>query len=99
MTVLYKAKVITQDNSLRIRSAPVNGTILGHAPKGSIVSVVEDNNNGWPKIIYNGIIGYSSAEYLKKIEDECNNNNITTLIDANNNKIQLVGKWTIFGVD
>ena len=48
-------------------SAGTDGKILTTMPQGSKV-VVESTENGWSKVIYNGIEGYASADYLSASE-------------------------------
>lgn len=67
---LYSAKVITQNDPLSVREWAETGTLIGKVPKGRIVEVLSDAGDGWPKIRYNDFVGYASAKYLKRIEDE-----------------------------
>lgn len=58
---------VTAKTALRIRSG--KGTsykILGTIPTGKTVTVT-DISSGWGKVTYNGITGYCSMNYLKKI--------------------------------
>ncbi len=59
-----KARTATALDWLNIRVAPnLKGTVLGSIPKGKECTVlsVED---GWAKVNYSGIKGYSSTDYL-----------------------------------
>lgn len=68
MSVLYKARVVTEKDPLRVRDYPATGRILGHVPKGETVEVLEELDNGWAKIRYNELEGYASVIYLGQIE-------------------------------
>jgi len=64
-TVTGTVKLSSSSSTLRIRSsASTSASILGHAPHGATVKVLEQASNGWMKIEYNGITGYVSAEYI-----------------------------------
>lgn len=66
VNVLYHAVVMTQEDPLRVRAWPMTGDILGKVPRGRVVEVLEDQDDGWPRIRYNELVGYASAEYLLK---------------------------------
>jgi cell wall-associated NlpC family hydrolase len=52
-------------SSLRLRSsASTASTTLATLSKGTKVDVLEDAQNGWYKVQYNGTTGYMSADYL-----------------------------------
>ena len=54
----------TATDWLNIRVAPnLKGTILGSIPKGRECTVLSVEN-GWAKVVYGGIKGYSSTDYL-----------------------------------
>lgn len=62
--ILAKERTATALDWLNIRVAPnLKGTVLGSIPKGKECTVlsVED---GWAKVIYGGLKGYSSTDYL-----------------------------------
>ena len=63
------AVVTTQRDPLRIRESPVNGRIIGHAPRGALVRVLGDSGDGWPRIEYEGLAGVVSGAYLARAED------------------------------
>lgn len=64
--------VATESSNLNIRSSPSMGdNIIGKASKDAIVTVLEIVSNGsWAKIYYNGVTGYCSMTYLKKLNSE-----------------------------
>lgn len=50
---------------LNIRSgASINHTVVGQAPYGATVTLLEKLNSEWAKISYNGITGYVACQYL-----------------------------------
>ncbi len=60
-------------SALRLRSeANTSSDILSVVSKGVSVSVLEDVQNGWYKVDYNGVVGYMSAEYLDVTADSEN---------------------------
>lgn len=63
------AVVTTRRDPLRIRESPVNGRIIGHAPRGALVRVLGDGGDGWPCIEYDGLAGVVSGAYLSRAED------------------------------
>lgn len=67
---LYSAKVITKTDPLSVREWAETGTIIGKVPKGRIVEVLSDADDGWLKIRYNELVGYASAKYLERIAGE-----------------------------
>lgn len=67
---LYDAKVLG-DGWLNLRSAPrKGGTDIGDIPQGSYVQVLEETNDEWSKVFYEGQSGYVMREYLERIEDK-----------------------------
>lgn len=58
---------VTAKTALRIRETrSTSSKILGTIPTGKTVTVT-DISNGWGRVTYNGITGYCSMVYLKKI--------------------------------
>ena len=56
--------VVTDGSGLNIRSYPsLSGKILGSAPNGASI-LVNGETNGWYVVSYNGIVGYSSADFI-----------------------------------
>lgn len=63
------AGIVTGDD-VRMRSAPsVSGKALLVADSGTIVKVI-GINNGWYKIIHNGVTAYIRSDYLSIIKDK-----------------------------
>ena len=104
-TMLYQARVITQEDPLTLRNAPVSGKQIGELPIGAIVEVMSTGD--WPRVKYGDMLGYASAQYLKKIEDEPALENVitvsadVTIIDSKGNRFKPVGDWRVLigGVD
>ena len=69
---IYQAVVNEQveaDSWLNLRaSASVTSKRLYKIPAGEIVDVLEETNDKWMKVRYNGITGYCYAQYLTKME-------------------------------
>ena len=66
---LYTARVTTARDPLRIRETPVIGRVIGHVPRGAYVRVLEDDGSGWPRIEYEGSVGFACGEYLARVDD------------------------------
>ena len=49
---------------LNIRTAPVDGEIIGLLPADGVCELLEETDNGWYKISSGGIEGYVSGDYL-----------------------------------
>lgn len=104
MLVLYKARVITQEDPLTLR-ATAGGRKVGEIPKGEKVEVLADGE--WARVRYGDKRGYASKEYLERIEDEPAQENVitvsadVTIIDSAGNKFKPVGDWRVLigGVD
>lgn len=64
--------VATENSNLNIRSeANIGDNIIGKAPKDAVVTMLQLSDDGsWAKVYYNGITGYCSMQYLKKIVSE-----------------------------
>ena len=95
--VLYRARVATQADALRVRAEPETGEILGHVERGSVVDVLEAGR--WPRIRADGLTGYASAAYLDRLEEVPGEQKesfpaATTLIERKTGQqIQLLGDW------
>ncbi len=59
--------VIAIDN-VYIRTAPVDGEILGKLVTGHTLERVGELDNGWYKVLYYGQEGYISGDYTEKID-------------------------------
>ena len=69
--ILYQARVITQRDSLRMRTGPgTSYPVIGSAPKGAIVGVLAEPDPEWDYISYQGRTGYASAQYLERVDPE-----------------------------
>ena len=68
--MLYEATVTaTTGNTVRMRAeATTDSPVLKNIKLGQSVGVVEEVNNEWRKIIYNGQIGYMMKKFLAPIE-------------------------------
>ena len=56
--------VTTDGSNLNIRNYPsLSGTVIGKIPDGAKV-MINGTVNGWYVVNYNGIIGYSSSEFI-----------------------------------
>ena len=101
METLYYAEVATEKGSLNVRSG--NGKsfpVIFKLPKGSIVSVLIEYDNGWDFISdEKGRQGYCDASYLKRIEKPLDPDEdpkeYTTLINSDGTEIEIVGKWKV----
>lgn len=58
--------VDTESTSLNIRQQPsTDAEVVGHAAKGSTVTLVEQTNDEWWKVNADGVEGYAYSRYLK----------------------------------
>lgn len=102
MPVLYRARVVTKEDPLTLRNAPISGKKIGELPKGTIVDVY--GSGDWPRVRYGDMLGYASAQYLEEIKEEPEVENIirvsgeATIIDDEGNVFKPVGGWrVVFG--
>lgn len=59
------AKVVTQGGNLNIRNRPsLDAAVIGQAPNGATITVLGEWQ-GWYVVNYNGIIGYSSSQFIR----------------------------------
>ncbi len=58
------AVVVNVTSYLNVRSAPVNGSVVGTLLPGARVTILDTSNPGWYKIQYGSIVGYCSSDYL-----------------------------------
>lgn len=102
--MIYQAQVITQEDPLRVRAWAKTGRILGTVPRGAMVDVLSDSGDGWPRVRYNELLGYASAEYLMRVEkeettdaseDEWETIDATTLVNEDGISLTLVGRWRV----
>lgn len=65
---LYQAVVETQsDAGISLWDSTNKGESYGKVPKGEIVQVLEEKDNGWVIAKYKDIEGYADTKYLKRI--------------------------------
>lgn len=103
--VLYYARVTTKEDPLTLRNAPLSGKKIGEIPRGEIVEVMSTGD--WPRVKYDGMLGYASAQYLERIEEKAEQENTisvsadVTIIDSAGNRFKPVGDWRVLigGVD
>lgn len=111
MSVLYQARVITKEDPLTLRNAPISGKKIGELPKGAVVDVY--GSGDWPRVRYGELLGYASAQYLEEIKEDAQEpenpeaelpENVlrfpgdVRIIDDAGNVFRPVGNWrTVFG--
>lgn len=70
--------------SLNVRSGPSTAdNLIGIISKGNKVEVLEDLNNGWSRIKYNGSSAYVSSQYLVNVSNDSSNNQNKMKCNAN----------------
>lgn len=98
---LYRAKVTTRRDPLRVRQTPADGRVIGHVPTGCAVDVLSDADAAWPRIRYGALTGYASASFLRRIEEEMDESEDepeggrTTLVRADGACVTLLGSWKV----
>lgn len=92
MSVLYKARVATNEGTLNLRSTP-GGKKIGELPKGAEVDVYSEGE--WARVAYGEMLGHVSSEYLEKVEPEQEPVKLTTLIKDDGTVIALEGVWRV----
>lgn len=68
---MYNAVVhVDEGSTLNLRAKPATGgtKILAKIPQGSTVHVLEETNDKWVKVAYEGETGYCYSKYLEKVE-------------------------------
>ena len=107
MPVLYQARVITKEDPLTLRNAPISGKKIGELPKGAVVDVY--GSGDWPRVRYEDMMGYASAQYLERVEETepdatteeesiIRVSGEATIIDDEGNVFKPVGGWrVVFG--
>lgn len=101
MNILYYAKVATQGGALNLRSGASKGkNIICEIPYGTELAVIDNSNQEWTKVIYNGSTGYVSSGYLAysrnaqaESENETSNENDTILSESTS---LFGGTWGVF---
>lgn len=99
--VYYKARVNTTSGPLNVRSGPGTGNdVIFKLPKGTIVDVMFEYDNGWAFVDEDGDQGYVNAKYLAKVDavpdkPEEPTEPVTILTRADGVTITLQGEWKI----
>ena len=63
--------VTTEGSPLRLRSeASIEGSVLNKLANGTQVEVLSSLDGGWYQVVYQGVTGFVSAEYLTVEEEE-----------------------------
>lgn len=79
-SVAYITKYITNTDKLDMREHPSNdASIICSIEAGTPVSFVEDAENGYSMVVYNGITGYALASYLTLEKPEDKNTDTITV--------------------
>lgn len=86
--VSYITKYVTNTEKLDMREQPTNmASIICSIDKNAPVSFVEDSENGYSKIVYNGVTGYAFSSYLTE-EEPINEAATTENVSPSNNVVQ-----------
>lgn len=98
--ILYMAKVndlVAGDSWLNIRAKTSRASkVLAHIPAGATVEVLEETNDRWLKVDYDGTIGYCYAKYLEKVEETNSEPEFTIVIsDEAGNMFYPVGTFAV----
>lgn len=101
--VLYLAQVTTENGALNVREWPETGPINGRVPKGRTIEVLQEAEDGWPKIRYNELIGYASDKYLTRIDGETAEEDVQIspnaqsvyIVDNAGNRFQPIGDFKV----
>ena len=98
LTVLYRARVATQEDPLMLRETP-GGRKTAQLPRGAIVDVLSEGE--WAHVRSGDLAGYASAKYLERIEEQEEqvsggmNEAAVTIIDSAGNHFRPVGDWRV----
>ena len=98
---LYEVYVnVDEDSTLNLRQRPATGLtkILAKIPYGEIVQVLEETNDKWLKVAYDGKEGYCYKKYLNPIEVEeiiPAQDGKLVITDSEGNKFYPVGSFTV----
>ena len=77
MNATGKVVGVKANDVLNIRTAPtVKASIIGGMKNGSVVKIEGRASNGWYKVNYNGIKGYSSNDYISISNESSSSVNI-----------------------
>lgn len=94
----YKMKVAA--SSLNVRNEPgVGSTRIGRLGEGTVVTVVEELDNGWRRIVYGDSgSGYVDGSFLVPYEGrepETPGAQAITIIDSAGNRFSPAGDWRV----
>lgn len=92
----YKMKVAA--SSLNVRNEPgVGSTRIGRLGEGAVVTVVEELDNGWRRIVYGDSgSGYVDGSYLEEYQEPAvPETPRITIIDSAGNHFAPVGDWRV----
>ena len=93
MSVLYMARVITQEDPLTLR-ATANGRKIGEIPKGEEVEVLAEGEWAWVR--YGEMLGYVSSKYLERIEKDYAELTVRTILtDSEGNTWEPAGAFSV----
>ncbi len=63
-----QTKLVVNCDILNVREEPsTDCTVSTHVANGEYLEIVEDESNGWYKVNINNLVGYVSADYVKKV--------------------------------
>ncbi len=69
-TEYVQCQVVTKRDPLNIREEPdKDSRVLGQVPKGEYVNLLEETDDDWWYIEYDGIEGYCAAQYLEVVDE------------------------------
>ena len=71
-SALYDAKVVTTGGILNIRSSAENlgkKNDIGDIPNGSLLQVLEEVDDTWARVYYNGQEGFVNREFISQVGD------------------------------
>lgn len=78
MMALYDAQVVTSGGILNLRSEPrvAKTTDIGDVPNGELLQVLEETNDVWAKVVWEGQTGYVQRAFLAKVGVEETENDV-----------------------
>lgn len=93
MSVLYKARVATQEDPLTLR-ATANGRKIGEIPKGAEVEVLAEGE--WARVRWGDALGYVAGRYLERIEKDYAELTVRVILtDSEGNTWEPVGAFSV----
>lgn len=101
MNVLYYAKVATGGGALNLRSEPrIKKNVICEIPFATELAVIEETNNEWAKVEFNGKCGYVSKKYLAYTHTDSKEQNANvenedgSIVEINDSLFE--GTWGLF---